>query len=55
MATKDMGMFFPSSELQEELMIQVYKEANVDPLKLTYFEAHATGTKVCIEKFIHIN
>ncbi len=43
---KNMGMLFPSSELQKDLMIKTYKEANVDPLKVTYFEAHATGTKV---------
>ncbi len=47
---KNMGMFFPFSESQRDLMIKVYKEANVDPLKLTYFEAHGTGTKViCIK------
>lgn len=45
---KRMGMFFPSSEGQEDLMVQVYKEANIDPLKVNYFEAHATGTKVCL-------
>ena len=43
---KKNGMFFPSSELQEELMTDVRKEANVDPLEVTYFEAHGTGTKV---------
>ncbi|XP_054161075.1 fatty acid synthase-like [Oppia nitens] len=43
---KRMGMFFPSAESQEELMVQVYKEANVDPRDVNYFEAHATGTKV---------
>ena len=48
---KRMGMFFPSSETQEELMCKVYEEANIDPLKVNYFEAHATGTKVKIEKF----
>ncbi|CAG2122474.1 unnamed protein product, partial [Medioppia subpectinata] len=42
---KTMGMFFPSADGQQELMIKTYKEANVDPLKVTYFEAHATGTK----------
>ncbi|CAG2169230.1 unnamed protein product [Oppiella nova] len=42
---KTIGMFFPSAEAQEELMIETYKEANVDPLDLTYFEAHCTGTK----------
>ncbi|CAG2178097.1 unnamed protein product, partial [Oppiella nova] len=40
------GMFMPLSESQEELMVDTYKEANVDPLELTYFEAHCTGTKV---------
>ena len=40
------GMFFPSSEAQQELMEKTIKEANVDPLKVTYFEAHGTGTKV---------
>jgi acyl transferase domain-containing protein len=39
-------MLFPSYELQKELLIKTYKEANVNPLKLTYFEAHGTGTKV---------
>jgi fatty acid synthase len=43
---KRMGMFYPSAESQEELMIKVYEEADVDPLKVNYFEAHATGTKV---------
>jgi acyl transferase domain-containing protein len=41
-----MGTLFPSHELQRDLMIKTYKEANVDPLKVTYFEAHSTGTKV---------
>jgi len=44
---KTIGMFLPSPEAQEELMIETYKEANVDPLEFTYFEAHCTGTKVC--------
>ena len=43
---KRMGMFFPSSEVQKELMVEVYKEANINPLDVTYIEAHATGTKV---------
>jgi len=43
---KNMGMFFPSFESQRDLMIRTYKEANVDPSKVTYFEAHGTGTKV---------
>ena len=43
---KKMGMFFPSPDSQEELMIKVYKEVGVNPLDVNYFEAHATGTKV---------
>jgi fatty acid synthase len=43
---KNMGMLFPSSESQRDLMIETYKEANIDPSEITYFEAHATGTKV---------
>ncbi len=45
---KNMGMLFPSSDAQRDLMIKTYKEANVDPLDVTYFEAHGTGTKVFI-------
>ena len=43
---KKVGQFFPSSESQESLMIMTYKDAGIDPLKLTYFEGHLTGTKV---------
>ena len=43
---KRVGQFFPSSESQESLMIMTYKEAGIDPLKLTYIEGHLTGTKV---------
>ncbi|CAG2105685.1 unnamed protein product, partial [Medioppia subpectinata] len=42
---KRMGMFFPSSESQQQLMMKVYEGAGVDPLEVNYFEAHATGTK----------
>jgi fatty acid synthase len=48
---KNNGMFFPLSESQRDLMFQTYKEANVDPSKLTYFEAHGTGTKVIVLRF----
>ena len=43
---KSVGMFFPSAEAQEELMVDTYTEAGVDPLSLTFFETHCTGTKV---------
>jgi acyl transferase domain-containing protein len=45
---KTKGMFFPSAEAQEDLMVMAYKEANVDPLKISYFEAHCTGTRVSL-------
>ena len=45
---KTVGMFFPSTEAQEELMVMGYKEAGIDPLKLTYVEGHFTATKVSI-------
>ena len=43
---KKMGMFFPSSAIQEQLMIKTYTQANIDPLLVNYFEAHGTGTEV---------
>ena len=43
---KKTGTFFPSSEAQQTLMIQSYKEAGIDPLDLSYFEGHLTGTRV---------
>lgn len=46
---KTKGMFFPSTEAQEQLMLRSYREAGIDPLKLTYIEGHLTGTKVSNE------
>jgi fatty acid synthase len=43
---KKTGAFFPSSECQRDLLVTTYREANVDPLEVNYFEAHGTGTKV---------
>jgi acyl transferase domain-containing protein len=43
-----MGAFFPSSECQRDLLLITYKEANINPLDVNYFEAHRTGTKVFI-------
>lgn len=39
------GMFFPSSESQQDLMVNTYTEAGIDPLEVNYFESHGTGTK----------
>ena len=47
---KTVGMFFPSSESQEDLMVMAYKEAGIDPLKLTYVEGHLTATKVMYQR-----
>ena len=37
-------MVSPSAERQEHLMNRVYKQANIDPKKVSYVEAHGTGT-----------
>ena len=50
---KNVGMFFPSSEAQEDLMVKTYTEANIDPLKVTHFEAHCTGTEVTFDLLIN--
>ena len=42
---KDNGISFPSAAMQEKLMESVYSEAGVTPNQVSYFEAHATGTK----------
>ncbi|KAK8774423.1 hypothetical protein V5799_011046 [Amblyomma americanum] len=42
---KSEGVTYPSGKLQEELLREVYAEANVDPTKVSYVEAHGTGTK----------
>jgi acyl transferase domain-containing protein/NADPH:quinone reductase-like Zn-dependent oxidoreductase/short-subunit dehydrogenase/acyl carrier protein len=42
---RTMGIALPSSEMQEALLRQVYKEARVSPRNIAYFEAHGTGTK----------
>ncbi|CAG2105207.1 unnamed protein product [Medioppia subpectinata] len=43
---KTVGMLYPSADSQEQLMRETYTLSNIDPKRLTYFEAHATGTKV---------
>ncbi|GLX77744.1 hypothetical protein tinsulaeT_10840 [Thalassotalea insulae] len=39
------GISFPSSTSQKALIKQVYKEANINPLDVSYIEAHGTGTQ----------
>ncbi|KAH9365926.1 hypothetical protein HPB48_015006 [Haemaphysalis longicornis] len=40
------GISFPSCEMHEQLMREVYAEAHVDPHKVCYVEAHGGGKKV---------
>ncbi|KAK0084976.1 hypothetical protein PV325_006291 [Microctonus aethiopoides] len=43
---KVQGITFPSGEMQNKLMKEVYAEAGIDPTEVVYVEAHGTGTKV---------
>jgi fatty acid synthase len=43
---KDEGNFAPSSKMQADLMMKLYKEIEIAPHKVNYVEAHGTGTKV---------
>lgn len=43
--SKTEGITFPSGQVQKELILQVYREAGVDPADVVYVEAHGTGTK----------
>lgn len=47
---KGEGFHHPSVTVQTDLLQEFYKECQVDPEQLEYFEAHATGTKVAISK-----
>ncbi|XP_077491843.1 fatty acid synthase-like [Amblyomma americanum] len=42
---KIQGITFPSGKSQEDLLRNIYREANVDPRLVHYVEAHGTGTK----------
>lgn len=42
---KTEGITFPSGQVQKELILQVYREAGIDPSEVAYVEAHGTGTK----------
>ncbi|KAJ3652395.1 hypothetical protein Zmor_018364 [Zophobas morio] len=41
---KTEGLTFPSSKMQEKLMVEMYRESNINLSKLCYVEAHGTGT-----------
>ncbi|CAD5118531.1 DgyrCDS7222 [Dimorphilus gyrociliatus] len=42
---KELGITFPSGNVQSNLLRDVYRQANIDPLKVSYIEAHGTGTQ----------
>jgi len=39
-----LGITFPSGKIQKRLLLEVYKEAGVDPSLVSYVELHGTGT-----------
>nr|XP_050029751.1 fatty acid synthase-like [Dermacentor andersoni] len=43
---KPEGISFPSTELHEKLLHDVYAEVKIDPRNVVYVEAHGTATKV---------
>lgn len=43
---KEEGITYPSGQAQEQLLIDFYKECDIDPSSLAWIEAHGTGTKV---------
>ncbi|XP_044747246.1 fatty acid synthase-like [Coccinella septempunctata] len=43
---KDLGITYPSGEIQLRLIQEIYAETGVDPTQIDYLEAHGTGTKV---------
>lgn len=40
------GITYPSSQMQEKLLTEFYKDIKLDPLTINYVEAHSTGTSV---------
>ncbi|NXF89098.1 FAS synthase, partial [Eubucco bourcierii] len=43
---KEQGVTFPSGDMQQQLVVSLYKECGVKPEEVEYVEAHGTGTKV---------
>ncbi|GBM44560.1 Fatty acid synthase [Araneus ventricosus] len=41
---KEQGATFPSAAMQKRLIKEVYDECKLNPLKVSYIEAHGTGT-----------
>lgn len=43
---KPSGITFPSTEMQKQLMSEIFIDSNVSPSDLSFMEAHGTGTQV---------
>ncbi|XP_017784912.1 PREDICTED: fatty acid synthase-like [Nicrophorus vespilloides] len=43
---KELGITYPSGDIQKDLLQDVYEECNVSPKDVTFVEAHGTGTFV---------
>ncbi|CAG9818777.1 unnamed protein product [Phaedon cochleariae] len=43
---KEEGITFPSGAMQKQLIDELYDEIGINPLDVSYIEAHGTGTKV---------
>lgn len=44
--SKEQGITFPSGDMQNKLIREVYADNGIDPNDVVYVEAHGTGTKV---------
>ncbi|URZ17238.1 non-ribosomal peptide synthetase [Clostridium felsineum] len=40
------GLTAPNAEAQEDVILRAWKDANINPDKISYVEAHGTGTKL---------
>lgn len=45
-AARSSGLTAPSSRAQSEVIASAFRDAGVDPLTVSYIEAHGTGTKI---------
>ncbi|WP_310551833.1 SDR family NAD(P)-dependent oxidoreductase [Paenibacillus glufosinatiresistens] len=43
---RSMGITAPNSSAQEQLIMEAWKDAGIDPESVSYIEAHGTGTKL---------
>lgn len=52
---KEQGITYPSGAMQGVLLKEFYEECDIAPERLSYLEAHGTGTKVCTFKWMRLN